>query len=337
MKRWILPSSEVQSWWGSLKDYADTKSNLTSWEEMTTDYDLFSTVLSDWLFDSSGSGNKPHFRFDGNLSCNSPAPRILVSLTTFPASSAVLFCLKATRQRFAFLLFDGPEEHVPAKQRVEEVIRQSGLPHSFSFVKVYAAWETDEIIGYELLRNIGLALAAIFTVIFILLPNIRISVMVFLTVVLTLVDIVGFLHFWDITIDIISCVNIVLAVGLCVDYSVHIGHAYLTAEGAPHQRTLAALTTIGSAVLNGGITTFLALVLLGASTSHVFISFFKVFSLTVMFGLYHGLVLLPVLLCLLGPSQVPGVEGEGRGLDNRVFSPEDLSKRLGGLSSPEWS
>ena len=102
--------------------------------------------------------------------------------------------------------------------------------------------------------------------------------MVFLTVVLTLVDIVGFLHFWDITIDIISCVNIVLAVGLCVDYSVHIGHAYLTARGTPSQRTLSAITTIGSAVLNGGVTTFLALVLLAASSSHVFISFFKVFS-----------------------------------------------------------
>ena len=51
-----------------------------------------------------------------------------------------LFCLKATRQRFSYFLFDGPEEHVPAKQRVEELIRQSGLPDSFSFVKVYAAW-----------------------------------------------------------------------------------------------------------------------------------------------------------------------------------------------------
>jgi len=304
-----------------LKEYSETQTNLSSWEELTTDSKLFSTVLSDWLFHSSGSGNKPHFRFDGNLSCDSPAPRIL-----------------ATRQRFAYLLFDGPEEHVPAKESVEEAIRQSGLPDTFSFVKVYAAWETDQIIGYELLRNIGLALAAIFTVIFILLPNIRISVMVFLTVVLTLVDIVGFLHFWSITIDIISCVNIVLAVGLCVDYSVHIGHAYLTAEGSSHQRTLSALTTIGSAVLNGGITTYLALVLLSASTSHVFISFFKVFSLTVMFGLYHGLVLLPVLLCLLGPSRDPSPDSQdqARGRDNRVFSPEDLTKRDGGIN-PEWS
>ena len=206
----------VDPWWNSFKDYTESKTNLTSWKELTTDADLFSMTLSDWLFDSSGSGRKPEIRFNNltNLTCNEPAPDI-----------------QASKIKFSYLLFDGPEEHVPAKRKVEQLIAESGLPGSFSFVKVYAAWETDEIIGYELWRNIGLALAAIFTVIVILLANIRISLMVFLTVVLTLVDIVGFLHFWDITIDIISCVNIVLAVGLCVDYSVHIGHAYIVAKG----------------------------------------------------------------------------------------------------------
>ena len=74
-------------------------------------------------------------------------------------------------------------------------------------------------------------MAAIFVIVLILLANLNICFMVLLTVVLTLVDIIGFLHFWGITIDIISCVNIVLAVGLCVDYSVHIGHAFLIASG----------------------------------------------------------------------------------------------------------
>ena len=55
--------------------------------------------------------------------------------------------------------------------------------------------------------------------------------MVLFCVVLTLVDVYGLLHFWNITIDTISMVNIVLAIGLCVDYSVHVGHAFLIAEG----------------------------------------------------------------------------------------------------------
>ena len=58
-----------------------------------------------------------------------------------------------------------------------------------------------------------------------------ICLMVLACVVLTLVDLVGFLHFWDITIDTLSCVNIVLAVGLCVDYSAHMAHAFIVSQG----------------------------------------------------------------------------------------------------------
>jgi len=274
---------DVESWWTSLKKYAKEKTNYTTWQDLA-DPDIFPMVLSDFLFDSTGSSYKANFRFDDELVCNQPAPKIL-----------------ATKFRFAYLLFDGPEEHIPARQTVEKLIKDAGIPDSFSFVKIYAAWETDEIIGYELWRNIGLAMTAIFVIVLILLANLRICLMVLLTVVLTLVDIIGFLHFWNITIDIISCVNIVLAIGLCVDYSVHIGHAFLVASGGRKAKTEEALLTIGPAVFNGGLTTFLALVLLGFSTSHVFISFFKVFVLTVLFGLFHGLVLFPVMLSVAGP------------------------------------
>merc|ERR1719433_963180 len=197
---------------------------------------------------------------------------------------------------------DDPTEHIPAHQAVTEVLTQSAAPYNFSHSKIYAAWETDEIIGFELWRNIGLAMACVFVVTLILLANLPICLMVLLSVVLTLVDIVGFLHFWDITIDIISCVNIVLAIGLCVDYSVHIGHAYMVAAGNRVERAQEAVGSIGPAVFNGGFTTFLALVLLGASSSHVFLSFFKVFVLTVVFGLFHGLFLFPSLLAMLGPQ-----------------------------------
>ena len=73
-------------------------------------------------------------------------------------------------------------------------------------------------------------------------------------------------------------------------------------KGSKKDRAVAAIATIGPAVFNGGVTTLLALVLLGASTSHVFVTFFKVFVLTVLFGLYHGLVFFPVILSLIGPA-----------------------------------
>ena len=86
------------------------------------------------------------------------------------------------------------------------------------------------------------------------------------------------------------------------------------AQGSKSERAVSAVEAIGPAVLNGGVTTFLALVLLAGSTSHTFLTFFKVFVLTVVFGLFHGLVLLPVLLSLVGPEMELATEegGESR-------------------------
>ena len=130
-----------------------------------------------------------------------------------------------------YLNFAGPEEHIPAKKLVTDLVTSSNIPGGFSHVQVYAAWETDQIIGFEMMRNIGLALVCVFVITLVLLANFSICLLVLNNVVITLVNIVGFLHFWGITIDIVSCINIVLAIGLCVDYSVHIGHAYLVSKG----------------------------------------------------------------------------------------------------------
>ena len=70
----------------------------------------------------------------------------------------------------------------------------------------------------------------------------------------------------------------------------------------PSERLVATLTNIGPAVFNGGVSTFLAFILLASSKSHVFITFFKIFFLVVSFGLFHGLFFLPVLLSLVGPE-----------------------------------
>ena len=112
----------------------------------------------------------------------------------------------------------------------------------------------------------------------------------------------GFMHFWGLTIDVVSSVLVIVSTGLCVDFSVHVAHAFLSNEGTRDERTVTALQEIGPAVLNGGISTFIALSMLGFSESYVFLSFFKVFSLVIGFGLFHGLVFLPVLLSLVGPS-----------------------------------
>ena len=67
----------------------------------------------------------------------------------------------------------------------------------------------------------------------------------------------GIAYFWGLTIDPLVCMGTVLVVGLCVDYSVHIAHAFADASGTSGERASEALVTIGPAIFNGGTTTFL--------------------------------------------------------------------------------
>ena len=73
-------------------------------------------------------------------------------------------------------------------------------------------------------------------------------------------------------------------------------------SGSNLERTQKALKMIGPAVMNGGTTTFLAVILLCDSTSHGLITFFKVFFLTVLFGIFHAIVFLPVLFRMESPT-----------------------------------
>ena len=203
----------VDSWWSKLKKYSEEKTNFTSWEDFANPVE-FPVILSDFLYPSYGSKFKPNFKFDGELVCNQAAPP-----------------LKTSKFQIDYLFLNGPEEYIPAKKKIEEIVKRSNISGAFSFTKVYASWETDEIIGFELWRNIGLAMVCVFIVTLILLANLPVCLMVLVIVIITFTDIVGLLHFWDITIDVISCINLVLAIGLCVDYSVHIGHAFLIAKG----------------------------------------------------------------------------------------------------------
>ncbi len=65
---------------------------------------------------------------------------------------------------------------------------------------MYAAWQTDEIIGQELLRNVGLGMMCVMVVTMMLLVSLQLSTYVFVCVIATLIDLVGFLHFWGMTI-----------------------------------------------------------------------------------------------------------------------------------------
>ena len=65
---------------------------------------------------------------------------------------------------------------------------------------------------------------------------IRSFIFVLTIVLLTIVDTVGLMYFWGLTINITAGTNLVISVGLCVDYSAHVAHTFLTQTGSGTDR-----------------------------------------------------------------------------------------------------
>ena len=172
----------------------------------------------------------------------------------------------------------------------------------FAYGAQWLNYEQYKSISSEAFRNISITLAACFVIIAILVVEWKTVVSVSLSLCLTFTNIVGYMHFWGLTIDSVTVIMLVIALGLAVDYSAHIGRAYLEKRGSPNERIVSTLEDMGVAVWNGAMSTFMAVLILGSSDSYVFQTFFKQLFLCIVLGLSHGMIFLPTVLSLVKPE-----------------------------------
>lgn len=281
----------VDSWHKEFKWFVE-EAEVVRWDNITEEY--FLEKLTQFLFSPRGAKYKNQFKFSSKLSCGKLAPSVLVSSINYQHRE-----------------FDSASQWVPAMDRVNLLVDHSNISSIdglnnvsnsvFPLAVRYSNWETDKVIGSELYQNMVSSLIAIFLTVLIFLGSLRGACIVIFCVAATIIEVAGFMHFWGLTVDVISCNTLVISIGLCVDFSAHIAHGFLSHHGTRNQRVAATFTKVGPAVLNGGLSTLLAFILLSTSESYVCLSFFKIFFLICIFGLYHGLVALPVILAIAGP------------------------------------
>ncbi|KAK4886579.1 hypothetical protein RN001_002850 [Aquatica leii] len=279
----------IQSWVDPFRDYVklNFKKDMFSESLSTNEFNLF---LSKFLFSPKGAKFQANFRFTKDLECGIPAPNITMSSINFQLRR-----------------FHGPEEYLPAMHKTISIAKNnnftSGDRFATAWSKIFATWVTDELIDIEVIRNLQLALLCVMICTVILVANLQICFWIFICVLLTMVNVCGFMQRWGVTLDMVSCIGLELAIGLCVDYATHIGHTFLTIqEGSLEERSLKTVISIGAAVLYGAFSMLIGVSMLAFSQAYTFQVFFKIFCLVVLFGIFHGVVLLPVILSFIGPK-----------------------------------
>jgi hypothetical protein len=202
-----------------------------------------------------------------------------------------------------------------------------GMDETFSYATEYLDFEIYVAFVPDTAKSVGLSIVAVFFVLIVITGNLKVTALVTLSIILVDVYLYSLIYYWGLTFNTIVVINIVVAIGLSVDYSAHIAHSYLTArapknsyfKGRKDRKRLykarLALSQMGSSVFHGGFSTLLAISALGFSSSYVFVVFFKLWVGIIIFGMSNGFFFLPVILSFYGPVEgdKPSSKSSSRG------------------------
>jgi len=207
------------------------------------------------------------------------------------------------------------------------------LPNTYSYSQEFLDYELYFVFMDETLLSCGLSIVAVFIVVVFITGSLPITCLVVLAILLVDLFLVAIIFYWDLTFNNVVVVNLVIAIGLAVDYSAHIAHSYLTTEapkeldnsGKRKYKARKAISGMGSSVFHGAFSTFLAIIALGGAKSYIFVVFFRLWLGIIVFGMANGFLLIPVILSFIGP--IGGHEAEAQPALNQVDQKNKSNKQ----------
>ncbi|KAH6843184.1 patched family-domain-containing protein [Chaetomium sp. MPI-CAGE-AT-0009] len=222
--------------------------------------------------------------------------------------------------------------YASARRIAHDVSASTGLS-VFPYSVFYIFFDQYATIVQLTASLLGSAVGIVFLVSSLLLGSVLTGAVVTVTVSMALVDILGAMALMGVSLNAVSLVNLIICVGIAVEFCAHIARAFMFPsrtfmERARNRfrgrdaRAWTALANVGGSVFSGiTITKVLGVAVLAFTRSKIFeIYYFRVWVALVAFAATHALVFLPVALSLFGGEGYVDPESEG-GLE------EDLASR----------
>ena len=108
-----------------------------------------------------------------------------------------------------------------------------------AFAAPYIAFESFVILWPETFQTLAFAAISVTIVSLVFLVHPVPALLCLWIVVAIDIELFGLMFFWDVSFDTISLTNLVMAVGLSVDFSAHIAHAFMTTQDEEEMKAMA--------------------------------------------------------------------------------------------------
>ncbi|KAK9109481.1 hypothetical protein Sjap_017541 [Stephania japonica] len=138
----------------------------------------------------------------------------------------------------------------------------------FPYAMFYIFFEQYMDIWKTTLVNVVIALGAVFTVSLIITCSLWSSAIILLVLAMVVVDLMGVMAILNIQLNAISVVNLVMSIGIAIEFCVHIIYAFLASTGDRENRMREALSSQSPGIT---ITKLIGVIVLRFAKSEVFV------------------------------------------------------------------
>ena len=145
-----------------------------------------------------------------------------------------------------------------AMQSLREDLEKKSNLKAFPITRAFVFFEQYVITSRETIRNLIIAAITVFVVTSPFLVDCTVAILVLFNFAALICELFGLMFIWGVSLNAVSMINLVMAVGFAVDYSAHIAHAYVVSNKlSANERVVDALSTLGASVFMGGKSTSL--------------------------------------------------------------------------------
>lgn len=136
---------------------------------------------------------------------------------------------------------------------LREDISENSKLKAFPIARPFIFFEQYALTARETIRNLLIASVAVLLITSPFLVDWSVTFLVGLNFVALVCELIGLMVIWDVALNTVSMIILVMAIGFAVDYSAHVAYAYVTSNMATaNERVVDALTTLGASILMGG-------------------------------------------------------------------------------------